>query len=60
MLMEEEKTSMFEIQDNLLSCEVPSLIISVLEVFSWSLSGRKRPSTILMQSVSVVVVLKGS
>ena len=51
---------MFETPEILfICCEVPSLMISVLEVFSWSLSCRKRLSTILMQSVSVVVVLKG-
>ena len=38
ILMGKEQTSVFEILENLLSCcEVPRLMISVLEVFSCSL-----------------------
>ena len=48
---------MFEMLDNFLSCGVPSLIISVLEVFS-CLFCRNHLSTISTYSVSVAGSIK--
>ena len=56
LLTEEEQMLVFEILDSLLSCcELPGLILVVLEMLSCSLFCRNHLSTSLMQSVSVLI-----
>ena len=60
ILMKKEQMSMSEILENLYGCcKEASFIISVFEVASFSLFCRNHFLTISMQSVIVVVVLKG-